>query len=185
MQESFPPGTNSGSRKSDVENQGPQIWFYKVGLKNMTASVRKIQSGDEKCWRELWDAYTRFYEREPIEAVTRRTWARIMEADSPLRAIVAEDESRDVIGMADYIIHENTSTLAPACYLADLIVDPGKRGMGVGRLMIDWLVAEMKTQGWSRLYCHTKESNYRARALYDTYTQHSGFLRYVITNPSA
>jgi ribosomal protein S18 acetylase RimI-like enzyme len=151
----------------------------------MTASVRKIESGDEKRWRELWDAYTRFYEREPSEAITRRTWARIMEADSPLYAIVAEGESRDVIGMANYIIHENTSTLAPACYLADLIVDPDKRGVGVGRLMIDWLVAEMKVQGWSRLYWHTRETNYRARALYDTYTQHSGFLRYVIANPSA
>jgi hypothetical protein len=34
---------------------------------------------------------------------------------------------------------------------------------------------------WARLYWNTKENNYRARALYDTYTPHSGFIRYVIS----
>ena len=37
----------------------------------MSIFVRKIQSADEPRWRQLWDAYTRFYEREPDEAVTR------------------------------------------------------------------------------------------------------------------
>ena len=44
--------------------------------------------------------------------------------------------------------------------------------------MIDWLVAKCKAQGWSRLYWHTRENNYRARGLYDKYTLHSGFLTY-------
>jgi hypothetical protein len=50
----------------------------------------------------------------------------------------------------------------------------------VGRLLIDWLVAEMAAAGWSRLYWHTRENNYCARGLYDKYTPHSGFVRYVI-----
>ena len=49
--------------------------------------------------------------------------------------------------------------------------------------VIDWLVEEMKTQGWSRLYWHTKENNYRARGLYDKYASHSGFVRYALHNP--
>ncbi len=49
--------------------------------------------------------------------------------------------------------------------------------------MIDWLVSEMKARGWSTLYWHTLETNYRARGLYDQYTPHSGFVRYVIRNP--
>lgn len=43
----------------------------------------------------------------------------------------------------------------------------------------------MKAQGWSRLYWNTKENNYRARALYDSYAPHSGFVRYVIQNQEA
>jgi GNAT superfamily N-acetyltransferase len=148
----------------------------------MTVTIRKIEPHDEQRWRELWEGYCRFYEREPSEPVTCHTWKRIMDAASPLHAIVAAHESDGVIGMANYIIHENTSTLTPVCYLQDLFVNPALRAGGVGRQLIDWLVAEMKRQNWSRLYWNTRENNYRARGLYDKYTPHSGFLRYVINN---
>ncbi len=61
-------------------------------------------------------------------------------------------------------------------------MDPATRANGVGKRLIDWLVAEMKTQGWSRRHWATKENNYRARGMYDKFTTHSGFLRYVIKN---
>lgn len=145
----------------------------------MTVTIRRIEPRDEARWRELWDAYTRFYDRQPVEAVTRFTWARLMDPASPLWAIVAEREGA-VIGIANCAMQENTSTLAPACYLSDLYVDPDRRAGGVGRMLISWLVAEGRAKGWSRLYWHTKENNYRARGLYDQFTPHSGFLRYVI-----
>ena len=151
----------------------------------MKVSIRRIEARDEPRWRELWDGYCRFYEREPSQAITRHAWRRIMSAESPLHAIVAERADRHVIGMANYIIHDNTATLTPICYLQDLFVDPQERARGVGQQLIDWLVAEMAAQGWSRLYWNTKENNYRARGLYDKYTPHSGFLRYVVENPEA
>lgn len=149
----------------------------------MTVAVRRIEPRDQARWRVLWDGYTRFYEREPSEPITRHTWARIMNPESPVHAIVAERDGQ-VIGIANYILHENASALTLSCFLQDLFVDPDVRGGGVGRALIDWLVAEMKTQGWSTLYWNTKENNYRARGLYDKYTPHSGFLRYVIRNPA-
>jgi GNAT superfamily N-acetyltransferase len=150
----------------------------------MSAKIRRIEARDEQRWRELWDGYCRFYEREPAPAINDHTWKRITDAASPVHGIVAEEAGR-VIGIANYIIHENTSTLTPVCYLQDLFVDPTLRAGGVGKQLIDWLVAEMKAQGWSRLYWNTKENNYRARGLYDKYTPHSGFLRYVVNNPAA
>ncbi len=150
----------------------------------MSAKIRRIEARDEQRWRELWDGYCRFYEREPAPAINDHTWKRIRDAASPVHGIVAEEAGR-VIGIANYIIHENTSTLTPVCYLQDLFVDPTLRAGGVGKQLIDWLVAEMKAQGWSRLYWNTKENNYRARGLYDKYTPHSGFLRYVVNNPAA
>ena len=148
----------------------------------MTATVRKTEARDEMRWRELWDGYCRFYERDLSEAMTRHTWARIMDAASPVHGIVAERAGEGVIGIANYVIHENTWTLTPVCYLQDLFVDPRRRAAGVGQQLIDWLVAQMTGQGWSRLYWHTRENNYRARGLYDKYTPHSGFLRYVVNN---
>jgi GNAT superfamily N-acetyltransferase len=149
----------------------------------MTAKIRRIEAYDERRWRELWEGYCRFYERELSEPKTRHAWARIMDAAAPVHAIVAERAGEGVIGMANYIIHENTWTLTPVCYLQDLFVDPGRRAAGVGKQLIDWLVAECKARGWSRLYWNTRENNYRARGLYDKYTPHSGFLRYVVEIP--
>lgn len=146
--------------------------------------VRPAQGRDEPRWRELFDAYTRFYEREPNDAIARHAWSRILDAKSPVYAAVAELDGQ-VVGIANYLLHESTGSLQPVCYLQDLFVDPAVRGHGVGKDLIDWLVAEMKARGWSRLYWSTRETNYRARALYDQYTPHSGFLRYVILNPEA
>jgi GNAT superfamily N-acetyltransferase len=146
----------------------------------VTINIRPIEPRDEQRWRELWDAYTRFYEREPSDALTASTWERIFDPMVPVQAIVAEDTEAGVLGIANYLIHESTSALSQVCYLQDLFVDPTSRGGGAGGLLIDWLVAEMASQGWSRLYWHTKEDNYRARGLYDKYARQSGFLRYVI-----
>ena len=148
----------------------------------MTATIRKIEPRDRERWGELWAGYCKFYDRDMSDAVTEYTWTRIVDPASPVKAIVAERESDGVIGMANYIIHENTWTLTPVCYLEDLFVFPHKRAAGVGKQLIDWLVDEMKAQRWSRLYWNTRETNYRARGLYDKYTPHSGFLRYVINN---
>ena len=149
----------------------------------MTTSIRKIELRDHSRWLELWEGYCRFYERTLSEPKTRRTWGLIMDAAAPVHAIVAERAGDGVIGMANYIIHENTWELTPVCYLQDLFVDPGERAAGVGKQLIDWLVAQCKAQGWSRLYWHTRETNYRARGLYDKFTPHSGFLRYVVEIP--
>jgi len=146
----------------------------------MTATIRKLDQGDEPRWRELFDAYTVFYERQPDEAITRHLWTRLMDFASPVNCVVAEVKGQGVVGIAHYILHDNTSTLLPVCYLQDLFVDPAIRATGVGATMIDWLIAEAKAQGWSRVYWNTKENNYRARGLYDKYTPHSGFLRYVV-----
>ena len=147
--------------------------------------IRRIEARDESRWRVLLDGYTRFYEREPREEITRHAWKRIMDPAAPVFAIVAEGEGGEVIGIANYLIHESVSSIAPVCYLQDLFVDPKTRAKGIGKAMIDWLVAEMRAKGWSRLYWSTRETNYRARGLYDKYTPHSGFLRYVIENPEA
>jgi len=150
----------------------------------MNLHVRRIEARDEARWRELFDAYTRFYEREPDPAIRAHAWKRLLDPASPVMGIVAEHDGR-VTGIANYLLHESTGSLTPVCYLQDLFVDPQARAHGVGKQMIDWLVAEMKAQGWSRLYWSTRENNYRARGLYDKFTPHSGFLRYVVLNPEA
>ncbi|MEP6943364.1 MAG: GNAT family N-acetyltransferase [Betaproteobacteria bacterium] len=145
--------------------------------------VRPAAPQDEGRWRELFDAYCIFYKREPSDAIARYTWTRIMDDAIPVHAIVAEHETDGVIGIANYLIHEHTLGLTPACYLADLFVEPGRRAAGVGKQLIEWLAEQMKAKGWCRLYWHTRLNNYRARGLYDKFTPHSDFVRYTVYQP--
>jgi GNAT superfamily N-acetyltransferase len=142
--------------------------------------VRPATRQDETRWRALFDGYCVFYKRDPSEPLTKYTWSRIMDSDAPVYAIVAEHETDGVIGIANYLVHEHTLGLTPACYLADLFVDPARRAAGVGKQLIDWLLDEMKRQRWSRFYWHTRLNNYRARGLYDKFTPHSDFVRYTV-----
>ena len=142
--------------------------------------IRKAAPPDEKRWRKLFDGYCGFYQREPSDALAGHTWERIMDDASPVHAIVAEHPTAGVVGIANYVVHEHTLGMTPACYLGDLFVDPAQRAAGVGKKLIDWLVAEQKRQGWCRLYWHTRHNNYRARGLYDKFTPHSDFVRYTV-----
>lgn len=146
----------------------------------MSATIRRIEAQDETAWRKLWDGYCAFYEVTIPASTTDFTWKRILDSDSPVHAIVALDDAQEVIGICNYILHDNTWVPTPVCYLEDLFVAPEARAVGVGALMIEWLKTEMAAQGWSRIYWNTKENNYRARGLYDKFTPRDPFVRYVI-----
>jgi GNAT superfamily N-acetyltransferase len=148
----------------------------------MGTTIRRIEARDEARWRRLWTAYCAFYEWAPADAMIDHTWNRIMDEASPVFACVAVNEENKVVGIANYLLHESTTAFTPVCYLQDLFVDPTQRASGIGEQILDWLVDQMHTQKWTRLYWNTRENNYRARGLYDRYTNHSGFLRYALTN---
>jgi GNAT superfamily N-acetyltransferase len=146
----------------------------------MTTHIRKIEAGDEADWRRLWDGYCAFYEASVSAEVTAQTWRRILDPASSIHAIVAANEQDEVVGFANYVVHDNTWEPLPVCYLEDLFVDPAARGQGAGRQLIAWLVAAMPAEGWSRLYWMTSEDNQHARALYDKFTPRDAFVRYVV-----
>jgi GNAT superfamily N-acetyltransferase len=141
--------------------------------------IRPALPGDEAAWRGLWKEYCDFYGITLPEAVTTRTWGRILDPDSGVLCIVAEVDGQ-VYGFANGVIHENTWELQPVCYLEDLFVLASARGKGVGKALIEWLRNAMRAEGWARLYWVTREDNARARALYDQFTRADGFVRYVV-----
>jgi GNAT superfamily N-acetyltransferase len=146
--------------------------------------VRDLSVNDETAWRRLWAGYCNFYEVEMADEQTNYTWERLINPASPIKGFVAENAEGRVIGMCNFILHENTWTATPVCYLEDLFVEHSLRGDGVGEAMIQELIDRMKANGWSRIYWNTKENNYRARGLYDKFARVDGFVRYVIKKAS-
>ena len=142
----------------------------------MDVVIREIQAADKAQWRSLWTGYNQFYESAVSEAVTEKTWQRIRDEHSSIYGRVAVVNG-EVQGFAHIVLHEGTWVISPICYLEDLFVAPQMRGHGVARKLIQSLVNEGKTQGWSRLYWHTRESN-PARKLYDQFTDVEDFVLY-------
>ena len=141
--------------------------------------IRPALPADEAAWRKLWQGYCDFYSLTLSDAVTSRTWRRILDPDSGVLCIVAEVDGQ-VYGFANCVIHENTWELQPVCYLEDLYVLPSARCRGIGKALIEWLRNAMRAEGWTRIYWVTAQDNKAARALYDQFTPADGFVRYVL-----
>jgi GNAT superfamily N-acetyltransferase len=148
-------------------------------MSGQTVLIRDPLSADEAAWRELWSGYNAFYQTAVPEAVTARTWQRMLDPAAPVfgRLTIVDDR---VAGFSICVLHEGTWVIAPICYLEDLFVAPQFRGRGAGRMLIADLVDRAKTKGWSRLYWHTRETN-PARRLYDEFAKADDFVRYRLT----
>lgn len=139
--------------------------------------LRDLVSADEPRWLELWEGYVTFYEANVPKEVSSATFKRAITRGSGLLGRVALEGDR-IVGFSHSILHPGTWSTAPICYLEDLFVDPAARGKGVGRALIEDLISLGKSQGWAKLYWHTKASNATARRLYDCFTLADDFVRY-------
>lgn len=148
----------------------------------MTLEIRDARASDAAEWLRLWHGYLAFYKADVAPEVTANTWRRILDPASPVGMRVAEREGR-IEGFAIHLTHPSTWVMNEDCYLEDLYVDETSRGGGVGRALLDDLIALAEHKGWSRLYWHTNEDNARARRLYDSYVKTDGHVRYRMKLP--
>ncbi len=143
--------------------------------------VRAIEPGDLAAWQPLWDGYNAFYGRQGATAlapqVSQATWARFFDPQEPVFALGAQSQGR-LVGLVHYLYHRSTTRIEPTCYLQDLFTDPGQRGRGVGRALIERVVGEARAAGIRRVYWQTHESNAAGRRLYDSLAQNLGFIVY-------
>ena len=143
--------------------------------------VRPVVRADYAQWRSLWDGYNAFYGRTGEtalpEPITASTWDRFFNPVEPVFALVALCEDR-VVGLTHYLFHRSTTKIEPVCYLQDLFTDPGHRGSGVGRALIQAVCAQAREAGAKRVYWQTHAGNAAGRALYDKVAKHLGFIVY-------
>ena len=143
----------------------------------MALEIRDARPEDEQAWRALWAGYLTFYKVTLDPEVTAATWARILDPRSPVSMRVADVDGK-LGGFAIHLSHPSTWVKNDDCYLEDLYLDDAFRGHGIGRALMEDLIAICREKGWERLYWHTDEGNVRARKLYDTYVKDDGHVRY-------
>lgn len=77
-----------------------------------------------------------------------------------VRMTVADDGGR-VVGYSVLLL------AGPDADLANLAVSPGSRGRGLGRMLVDHVVAASQDAGAEHVYLEVRESNARAIAMYE------------------
>ena len=140
-------------------------------------SIRPIEPVDRDSWQRLWDEYLVFYAAEVSEAVTAETWRRLLDPSQPILGLIAEADGRGV-GILNAVLHPNTWSDRPVCYLEDLFVAPEGRCRGVARALIEALAERGRRDGWHRIYWMTCGDNHAARAVYDRIGTLTRFVRY-------
>ena len=141
--------------------------------------VRPINNLDHTRWLELWSGYLKFYETILTEEQTQLTWERLQDPVYNLQGLAVISRGL-VVGIAHYLFTPSSWALIDYCYLEDLFVDQNFRGVGAGRSLIDAVIVAARAKGSGRVYWTTKESNTRARVLYDSYSLASEFVQYYL-----
>jgi GNAT superfamily N-acetyltransferase len=142
--------------------------------------VRPAQADDYEPWLALWHGYCAALGGDISDAITEGVWHRILKPGQPMGCLLACPTEGSPVGLANYVLHLHTWGLRTICYLEDLFAQSDARGSGVGRALVEGLVALGKEQGWRRVYWHTHEDNYAARTLYDRLTPRTNYVRYDI-----
>ncbi|VAW15885.1 hypothetical protein MNBD_ALPHA09-1552 [hydrothermal vent metagenome] len=142
-------------------------------------TIRAAGAGDKAAWLALWEGYQTFYEIDLDDEVNEVTWGRIVDQNTPeMGALLAETTDGRVTGLLNYVIHNNTWSATPVCYLEDLFVDAAARGGGAARGLIEHLAQMGRDAGWDRIYWHTARDNAPAQILYNKVAERTGWVRY-------
>ena len=110
--------------------------------------IRPVQQSDFAAWKIRWEGYNAFYGREgktPLpDTITKMTWSRFFDEYEPMHAFVAE-RSGQLLGLAHFLFHRSTITIESTCYLQDLFTVEAARGKGVGRALVEEVIATQNT----------------------------------------
>ncbi|WP_375415323.1 GNAT family N-acetyltransferase [uncultured Bradyrhizobium sp.] len=79
--------------------------------------------------------------------------------------LVAEDQS-GLLALA-YVTFDGAAPV-PYGIVEDIVVDPAKRGQGVGKYIIDWIAEQARKRDIHRLFLESGESNHGAHDFFES-----------------
>ncbi len=144
----------------------------------MTIKIRSLTEADRPVWEQMFQAYAEFYKTSIPPGGADQVWSWIFDPANDFWCDVAEDDNGNVIGFTQYQLMHRSLGGSMVCYLSDLYVDPGLRGKGAGRALIDHVLTFAKDRDLPGVRWLTQDFNYPARRLYDTYGPKTDFILY-------
>ena len=115
----------------------------------------------------LFDAYRRFYEREPDLALARKYIQERYERNESV-LFVAQTGAGQVIGFCQLYPTFCSVRAAPTYVLYDLFVSPDARGAGAGKALMLAAEVHAASSGAARMELSTARNNTVAQSLYES-----------------
>jgi len=144
-----------------------------------TLNLRSVEPGDKSRWHELMISYATFYKLDIDSASLAKTWGWIEDPNEHFWCTVAmADDGQNIIGFTQYQLMHRSLSGGMVCYLSDLYVEPGERGGGIGRGLIDHVFQFARDNEIKNVRWLTQDFNTTARKLYDSYGEKSDFILY-------
>ena len=141
--------------------------------------IRAVTPADRAVWSELFDLYAAFYKTSVGDHAKAQVWSWIFAENPDFWCDLAEVDGV-VVGFVQYQLMHRSLSGQMVCYLSDLYVRPEIRGGGVGRALIDHVIAFAQGRGISNVRWLTQEFNYAGRRLYDSYRPKTDFILYSV-----
>jgi GNAT superfamily N-acetyltransferase len=140
--------------------------------------VRPLTSADRDPWARLWTGYLEFYKTTLPDAVYDSSFKALTDPSVTDYAGYLAEVDGSPVGLVHIIYHRHGWKLEPVCYLQDLYADPGVRGKGIGRALIEHVYHVADAAGAPTVYWLTHETNTEARKLYDRIGRNTSFIKY-------
>jgi GNAT superfamily N-acetyltransferase len=139
--------------------------------------IRPVGKDERAAWEPLWAGYLAFYKATLVPGASDAAWARFHDPAEPMHLLGAYVDGK-LTGIVHYLFHRSTWTPGDYCYLQDLFVADGARGLGLGRALIEAVYEKARAAGASRVHWLTHTTNAQARILYDQVADNPGFMQY-------
>ncbi len=146
-----------------------------------TIDITPLVHSDKSDWSRLWTGYLQYYETAVSEAIYESTFARMLAgnqgAPNEFRGLLARVNG-SAVGLVHFLYHRHGWKIENVCYLQDLYVEPGVRGTGLGRRLIEAVYADADTNDSASVYWLTQDFNEAGRRLYDRVGVLTPFIKY-------
>lgn len=139
---------------------------------------RPPEDGDFDRWQELYRAYAEFYREDQSDKDNALVWSWVRDANNPVGCLLVADQGGRLVGLAHYRPFPRPLAAGTGCYLDDLFVDPGHRGLGAADALLGGVRAIANDRGWGVVRWITADDNHRARAKYDHYATRTMWVTY-------
>lgn len=145
-------------------------------------SVRPLGETDRCEWGHLFDSYREFHKIAKDPGVDELVWGWLMDPEHESRGLVALLDD-GIAGIVHYRVSPRSIAGDAIVNLDDLFTLPERRGLGVGRALIESVVSIAREVGAHEVQWVTNGWNSDAQAAYRKLAEETDWVTYTVRIP--